>query len=186
MARFLAAYDPPGGGRMVGFDFAPHAPTEVKVYKEGKGLSRDALAAVVEDAGGNDAAREGIARFQDIFLDGDRDPARFDLVTLAPSRVRAPRLKLYIRPVDLYSDAEALRRLREWYRHLAREEELALVERGLAAVAPLEVLEGTKGFFNYLSVDVGAAGVTKTSVYYAPLISLRARAQTGAGSATTS
>ncbi len=176
--RFLAAYDPPGGGRMVGFDFAPHTPTEVKVYKEGKGLSRAALAAVVEDAGGGDEARAGIAHFQDIFLDGDRDPARFDLVTLAPSRERAARLKLYIRPVDLYSDAEALRRLRAWYRHLRREDELALVERGLAAVAPLSLLDATKGFFNYLSVDVGAAGVAKTSVYYAPLVSLRAREMT--------
>lgn len=170
---FLAAYDPPGGGRMVGFDFEPHAPVEVKVYKEGKGLTVETLARVIERAGGGPAAHEGVERFQDVFLDGDREPARFDLVTLAPGRDGRARLKLYIRPVDLYGDAEALRRLRAWYGALGKEEELALVERGLATVAPLEVLEGTRGFFNYFSVDVGPAGLTKTSVYYAPLVALR-------------
>lgn len=170
---FLAAFDPPGGGRMVGFDFEPHAPVEVKVYKEGKGLTPASLSAVVERAGGGAEAHEGIARFQDIFLDGERDPARFNLVTLAPSRDGRARLKLYLRPVDLYGDDEALERLRAWYQHLGKADELALVERGLGAVAPLDVLARTRGFFNYLSVDVGPAGVSKTSVYYAPLVALR-------------
>lgn len=170
---FLAAFDPPGGGRMVGFDFEPNVPVEMKVYKEGLGLSQSALASVIERAGGGPAAHEGVERFQDIFLDGDRDPGRFNLVTLAPRRDGHARLKLYVRPVDLYDDGEALRRLRTWYGALDKNDELALVERGLATVAPLEVLEGTRGFFNYLSVDVGPAGVTKTSVYYAPLIALR-------------
>src|SRR5690606_10921587 len=65
VAAFVTTFDPPGGGRMVGFDFEPNAPTSVKIYKQGKGLSAEGLRAVVERAGGASAAHEGIARFQE-------------------------------------------------------------------------------------------------------------------------
>jgi hypothetical protein len=175
--EFLAAFDPPGGGRMVGLDFEPGRPIEVKVYKMGAGLSDASFAALVERSGGGQAAREQVAAFQQIFLDGDSAPERFNLVTLGARREGAPRLKLYIRPVDLYGDGEALARVRAWYAHLDKADELALVERGLAAVAPLDVLDATRGFFNYLSVDVSERGLDKTSVYYAPLVPLAHLAQ---------
>jgi hypothetical protein len=169
---FLSAFEPAGGARMLGFDFEPGREVEVKVYKMGLGLDPSALGRLIDDAGGGHDAHAGVAAFQDIFLDGDRDPAAFNLVTLGPAREGPPRLKLYIRPVDLFDDGEALARLRRWFAHLGRNDELDLVERGLSAVCPLDVLDETRGFFNYLSVDVGPGGVSKTSVYFAPLIPL--------------
>ena len=169
---FLEKWGPERGVRMVGFDFEPQRPLEAKVYRQGAGLDGHGLDELIAFAGGGSAARDGVRTFQDLLLDKDRDPARFNLVTLAPSSEHPPRLKLYIRPVELYDDAEALERLRRWYRALGCDDELASAEQGLAAVAPLDVLSRTRGFFNYLSVDVGPEGVTKTSIYFAPLLPL--------------
>lgn len=169
---FLRAFEPAGGGRMVGFDFEPGRPVGVKVYKEGVGLSAARFDELVEQTGSDDAGQRGIAAFRDTFLPAGGGPDAFNLVTLAANPGGAPRLKLYIRPVDLYDDGETLARLRRWYAEIGHESELELVEQGLAAVAPLDVLAHTRGFFNYLSVDVGESGVSKTSVYFAPLIPL--------------
>jgi hypothetical protein len=175
---FLDTFVPPGGGRMVGFDFEPGRPVGVKVYKMGAGLDEARFGALLDRCEGGPDALEGVDAFRRIFLGDDSVPADLNLVALAPSATKPPRLKLYVRPVDLYADGEALARLRRWYERLDRPDELALVERGLAAVAPLDVLNDTRGFFNYLSVDVGPGGVSKTSVYYAPLIPLQHLART--------
>ncbi|MFZ9887675.1 MAG: tryptophan dimethylallyltransferase family protein [Myxococcota bacterium] len=178
LEAFLGVFEPLGCGRMVGFDFAANGGVTTKVYKRGTGLSISGLEQLVRMTEGGGTALAGLAAFQDIFLDGRRDPALFDLVTLSPSSTGRPRLKLYVRPVALYGDDEALARLRRWYAHLAKVDELALVEQGLAAVAPLDVLAETRGFFNYFSVDVSREGLSKTSVYYAPLVPLRHMART--------
>lgn len=173
LEMFLRAFDPLGGGRMVGFDFSADGRVATKIYKRGAGLTAGALEELVRMTEGDKNALAGLAAFQDIFLDGERDPALFDLVTLSPSSRGRPRLKLYIRPVGLYGDEEALERLRRWYAHLGRANDLAIVEEGLAAVAPLDVLSATRGFFNYFSVDVSCEGLCKTSVYFAPMVPLR-------------
>ncbi|MFH1812345.1 MAG: hypothetical protein ABIJ09_26650 [Pseudomonadota bacterium] len=178
---FHRFYSPQGGVRMVGFDFEPGRAVEVKLYKTGEGLRPRSLARLIEEAGGGSEAQQGVQVFRDVFLDGATDPALFDLVSRALRRGGGPGLKLYIRPADLYDDAEALRRLRNWYGYLGKTEELAMVERGLATVAPLEVIGATRGFFNYFSVDVGHHGVSKTSVYYTPQIPLMHLARHDAG-----
>lgn len=178
LEAFLAWFEPLGCGRMVGFDFSADGKVTTKIYKRGAGLSAQALEGLVRMTGGDADALAGLAVFQDIFLDGKRDPALFDLVTLGPSSSGTPRLKLYIRPVVLYGDEEALARLRRWYAYLGKANELTLVEQGLAAVTPLDVLAATRGFFNYFSVDVSREGLCKTSVYFAPMIPLRQIART--------
>jgi hypothetical protein len=69
-------------------------------------------------------------------------------------------------------DGETLRRLRPWFAELGRDEELAHVHAALSVVCPLDVLEETRGTFNYVSVDVTSVGVDKTSVYFVPQIPL--------------
>ena len=170
--EFFRQFRPQGGLRMVGLDVEPGKALAVKIYKSGDDLSKPALQRLIAMAGGGQKARAALQKFQDIFLDSARQPALFDLVTLATKHRGDPGLKLYIRPVDFYSDAEALRRLQAWYQWLGREDNFAQVRRGLSCVAPLEHLRHTRGFFNYISVDMGAAGASKTSVYFTPQILL--------------
>lgn len=163
--------------RMVGIDFEPGRPLEAKVYGRASGLAERGLTELIALAKGDAPAREGVKLFLRIFADG-AGPEALNLIALAPAPVGTPRLKLYLRPVDHYGDAEALARLERWYRAIDRSAELESVVLGLGSVAPLDVLSRTRGFFNYVSVDVGPAGVTKTSVYFAPLIPLVELART--------
>lgn len=174
---FFRHFRPQGGVRMVGLDVEPKKPLGLKVYKNGAGLSAPALRRLVEELGGGADALAGLRAFQDIFLGGKRSPALLDLVCLALKPKKPAGLKIYIRPVDYYGDEEALQRLQRWYQWLGREHDFAVVMQGLEAVAPLTALANTRGFFNYFSVDLGPAGVSKTSVYFAPQILLASLAQ---------
>lgn len=170
--QFFGLFKRGSGARMVGLDFESGQPVAAKVYCHGAGISPRKLSALIDWVGGSSAACAGLETFREIFLDGDRSTAALNLIALGLDRGGDLRLKLYLRPVDHYPDGEALRRLRRWYRAIDREAELAAAEAGLAAVAPLALLDQTRGFFNYISVDVGAAGVTKTSLYFVPQIVL--------------
>ncbi|MBN2360530.1 MAG: hypothetical protein JXR83_13830, partial [Deltaproteobacteria bacterium] len=170
--RFFGFFKRGSGARMVGLDFEPGCPVAAKVYLQGAGLSQRRLDELIAYVGGGADARAGLDLFRDRFLDGDRRPAAFNLVSLGLDRGGDLRLKLYIRPVEFYPDGEALGRLRNWYRAIDRQDELAAAEVGLAATTPLDLLDRTRGFFNYLSVDVGATGVSKTSIYFVPQIPL--------------
>ena len=170
--QLLGLFKRSSGARMVGLDFEPGQPVAAKVYLHGAGIAQRRLAELIARVGGSDEARAGLKSFREIFLDGRQRPGDFNLIALGLDRAGDLRLKLYIRPVEFYPDGEALRRLRRWYQAIDKCDELAAAEAGLAAVAPLELLERTRGYFNYISVDVGAAGVTKTSLYFVPQIPL--------------
>lgn len=174
---FFRHFRPLGGVRMLGLDVEPAKPLGLKVYKNGAGLSAPALGRLVDWVGGGAKALAGLRAFQDIFLDAKRNPAWLDLVCLVLNPKGPAGLKIYIRPVDFYGDQEALQRLQRWYQWLGQEQDFYVVMRGLEAVAPLSALANTRGFFNYFSVDLGPAGVCKTSVYFAPQILLASLAQ---------
>jgi hypothetical protein len=172
MRDFYRHYKPRGGARMVGLDFEVDKPVAAKIYKRGSGLSQPALRRLFAYVGAGQLSLEGVQLFQDVFFDSARAPRLFNLVALALDRDGHPGLKLYMRPVEHYDDAETLTRLRRWYQLRGQELELQQVMLGLQAVGSLESLTGSYGFFNYISVDVGPSGVSKTSVYFVPQILL--------------
>lgn len=165
--------------RMVGFDFAPSAPVRAKMYLGSDGLSAAGLAALVRAVGGDGRAEDAVRAFLRAFVDDDGDEGvrALNLVCFALDP-RGASLKLYARPVEHTGDGETLRRLAPWFNSLGRAHELAHVESALAAAFPLDVLDETRGAFNYVSVDVTAAGVDKTSVYFVPQIPLAHLART--------
>jgi hypothetical protein len=159
--------------RMVGFDFDPGAAVHVKMYVASEGLDVAGLASLLALSGGDRAAHDAVMAFLRIFLDDDAGAlSQLNLVCLALDAAGSPRLKLYLRPVEHMDDGETLRRLTPWFAALGREHELVHVRAALSVVCPLEVLDETRGMFNYVSVDVTEAGVDKTSVYFVPQIPL--------------
>ena len=169
---FFRQFRPQGGLRMVGLDLEPGKPLGVKIYKRGTGLTKPALRRLIAMAGGHQTALTALQKFQDIFFDGAAQPDLFDLVTIATKPQGHPGLKLYIRPVDFYDDGETLHRLQSWYQWLEQDDAYQQVLRGLRAVAPVKYLDKTRGFFNYISMDLGVDGASKTSVYFSPQIVL--------------
>lgn len=160
------------GFGILAMDLDANGGFEVKLYKRSERIGPRQIARLL-DALGAGARGEALYRaFRKRFVPSYERRLLGALGWVLDRGGRPPACKVYLDTSMMYDDAEAIRRLRLWLDEVGFHDGRALFDRIVEQTAPGTLLEGVGNYIDLVSLDVGASGLFKTTVYYAPEVGL--------------
>jgi hypothetical protein len=165
------------GYGILALDCAADGSFEVKLYKRSERITRPQVKKVMAKV---EATEEGVKlfeRFKKTFVPPYVKILLGGIGFVLDRGGRPPAFKIYLDTSMMYDDAEAVRRLEAWLTEVGFSDGMKVFRDMRAVLAPERILEGVGNFMDMVSLDVGARGLFKTSLYYAPEVSLTRLAQ---------
>ncbi|MEW5849494.1 MAG: hypothetical protein AB2A00_11805 [Myxococcota bacterium] len=161
LGLFILAVDLPADGSY-----------EVKLYKRSEKIGRAQLQRLLDVVHAGPEGEERFREFRRTFVPSYVRNLIGGIGFVMDRGGRPPVAKIYLDTSMMYDDWEAVQRLSRWLTALGYAQPRDFWESLRTRLAPQQSLEGVGNFMDMVSLDVGAAGLFKTSLYYAPEVSL--------------
>ena len=161
------------GFGILAIDLPADGTLEVKLYKRSEKIGPGQLKRLLASVEAGPEGAELLKRFTDLFVPPYVKKLIGGIGYVLDRGGRPPAFKLYLDTSRMYDDWEAVTRLRTWLTDVGFHQARDVFEQIRAALAPEVSLRGVGNFIDLVSLDVGKAGLFKTTVYYAPEVSLR-------------
>lgn len=165
------------GFGILALDCGANGSLDVKLYKRSEKITRGQIATIMDSLDAGERGQELFQRFRKTFVPSYVHVLHGGIGFVLDRGSRPPAFKLYLDTSMMYDDAEAVARLDDWLTQVGFTDGMRIFREVREIMAPGETLKGTGNFMDMVSLDVGARGLFKTSLYYAPEVPLKKLAQ---------
>jgi hypothetical protein len=161
------------GFGILALDLPADGGLEVKLYKRSERIGPGQVKRLLASVEAGPEGAELLKRFTGLFVPPYIKKLIGGVGYVLDRGGRPPAFKLYLDTSRMYDDWEAVQRIRAWLTEVGFHQARDVFEQTRAVLAPEVSLRGIGNFVDMVSLDVGKAGLFKTTVYYAPEVSLR-------------